>query len=330
MGAGGVVTGTGPARQPVVWEDLTAARREIVRLRYAHVQEVETGFRSGEPLRPAAGEPRPEYDPRCTTLADRRAAKVAELAALGRPEATLAGLAHVSVRTLQRWAAACRRLGMLGCVDGHWLRASGGHPGVSETVREAIFAVRAETLHRSRMSMRSRYRLIAQYVAERHGAGVALPSYSTVRRVWLEWFGPGGTRQRYARSGVGELPAGGHVVVHRPGQVVALDTTVLPVKVREQVFGEATSAHLTLGLDVYSHSIVGFRLTLVSDTSTDVAMMLRDVMVPKPMRPGWGPELAWAYPGVPAAVVDGLARIPGCRGAVRDPGDGHRRPWRGL
>jgi hypothetical protein len=294
-------------RQPVVLDDLTARQQEVVRLRYAHVQEVETGFRSGDPWRALPGEPRPAYDPVATTVAQRRVAKVAELRALGPREAALVGFARVSVRTLQRYAAACRRAGVLGCVDGNWLRVSGGHPVVGEPVREAIFAVRAETLHRSRMSMATRHRLVCQYVRERFGAELGVPSYWTLRRVWLEWFGPGGTRQRYATSTPAALPSGGHVVVHRPGQVVALDTTVLPVKVREQVFGEPVSAHLSLALDVYTHSIVGFRLTLVSDTSTDIAMMLRDVMAPMRMRPGWGPEMAWAYPGTPAAVVDDLA-----------------------
>jgi hypothetical protein len=49
--------------------------------------------------------------------------------------------------------------------------------------------------------------------------------------------------------------------------------------------------------------VVAFRLTLVSDTSVDIAMLLRDVMMPLPMRDGWGPEMEWPYPGVPAAVV---------------------------
>ena len=52
-----------------------------------------------------------------------------------------------------------------------------------------------------------------------------------------------------------------------------------------------------------SHSLVAFRLTLVSDTSVDVAMVLRDVMMPLPMRDGWGQDMEWPYPGVPAAVV---------------------------
>jgi hypothetical protein len=119
--------------------------------------------------------------------------------------------------------------------------------------------------------------MIHQYVREQYGpdAEAAIPSYGTLWLVWREWFGPGGARQRYARTA--DLPtSGGHVVVHRPGQVVALDTTILPVKVRETVFGEPVSVHMTLALDVYTHSLVAFRLTLVSDSAVDVAMLLRD------------------------------------------------------
>jgi hypothetical protein len=299
-----------PGRQPPVLSDLTARQEAVVRLRFAHLQEAGTGFRSGDPLRPGPGEPRPGYDPQATTLAQRRAAKVAELKALGPGEAALLGFKHISVRTLERYGAACRHLGLLGCVDGHWLRASGGHPAVSEEVREAIFAVRADSLHRSRTSMATKHRLVCQYVRERSGSEAAVPSYWTLRRVWVEWFGPGGTRQRYAGSAAQALPSGGHVVVHRPGQVVALDTTVLPVKVREGVFGEPASACLSLALDVFTHSIAGFRLTLVSDTSVDVAMLIRDVMTPARMRPGWGEDMAWRYPGIPAATVAGLAGYP--------------------
>lgn len=73
--------------------------------------------------------------------------------------------------------------------------------------------------------------LIHQYVREKFGPDVAIPSNRTLRRVWTEWFGPGGARQRYARTAAAAPATGDHVVVYRPGQVVALDTTVLPVKV---------------------------------------------------------------------------------------------------
>ena len=119
-------------------------------------------------------------------------------------------------------------------------------------------------------------------------------------------------------------------MVHRPGQVVALDTTPLPVKVRDGMFGEPVSVHLTLALDLFTHSLVAFRLTLVSDTAVDVAMLLRDVMMPLPMREGWGPEMEWPYPGVPADDRRGVRRPPGRRAAVLRARDGHHGPRRVL
>ena len=295
-------SGASRGRQSASVGDLEPGKRRLTELRAAHLLEVKTGFRSGDPLRPGPGEPKPEYDPEATTLTQRRLAKVAELKALASQEAKLLGLAEVGYRTLIRWEKNHNRFGLIGCADDRWLRESGGHPSISEEVREAIFAVRAETLHRSRVDGRTREAMIHQYVRETFGADVAVPSYHTLLRVWKEWFGPGGARQRYARSA--ELPTrAGHVVVHRPGQVVALDTTVLPVMVRESMFGDPVKVHLTLAMDVYTHSLCAFRLTLVSDTSVDVAMLLRDVTLPLPMRADWGEEMEWPYPGLPAAVV---------------------------
>jgi hypothetical protein len=100
---------------------------------------------------------------------------------------------------------------------------------------------------------------------------------------------------------------GEHVVIHRPGQVVALDTTPLPVLVRENVFSEPVEAHLSLALDCYTHSLVAFRITLVSEKSVDVAMLPRDAMTPLPMRADWGQDMAWPYPGIPKTLVAELA-----------------------
>jgi hypothetical protein len=302
---------TGPwhsrGRQPAGLEDLTARQRELVAMRYAHLMEAETGYRSGSPLHAVLGEPRRAYDPAVTTLHERRLAKVAEMAGLGVDSAAMLGLAPISERTLVRWAGQCRRFGITGCIDGHWLRRSGGRYSMTGQLREAIYAVHAECLHRSRVSMKTRERMIHQYIRDRFGPEVPIPCYETLRTVWIEWFGPGGARQRYARSAAKLPVTGEHVVIHRPGQVVALDTSPLGVKVREHVFGEPVTAALTLALDLYTHSLVAFRLTLVSDTSVDVAMLLRDVMMPLPLRADWGQDMEWPYPGIPASLVASFA-----------------------
>ena len=86
--------------------------------------------------------------------------------------------------------------------------------------------------------MKDKHVLICQYVAEKFGADVRVPSYWTLKKVWREWFGPGGTRHRYDRSAGDSRPRRCPWRCHRPGQVVALDTTPLPVKVRDGVFGD--------------------------------------------------------------------------------------------
>ena len=294
--------GADRGRQPKSLRDLTKTQRGWVELRFAHLQEAQTGFRSGDRLRPGPGEPKPQYDPDTTTLTARRLAKVVELESMGEQEAELLSLGQVGVRTLMRWDRRCRRDGMIGCADDRWLRVSGGHPSVDAQVREAIHAVRQETRHLAKVSMATKTRMITQYLHEQFGTPPEkVPSYSVLRRVWHEWFGSGRGRQRYQQAP--DLASDGYVLIDRPGKVVALDTTVLPVMVREAVFGEAVKVHLTIALDTYTHSICAFRLTLVSDTSVDIAMLLRDVMLPLPMREDWGEEMEWPYPGLPGSVV---------------------------
>jgi hypothetical protein len=207
-----------PPGQPPVLDDLTGLQRQVVWLRVGHLLEAETGFRGGDPLRPEPGEPRPGYDPRFTPLGQRRRAKAAELQALGGQEAAVLGLGQVSERTLERMAAAWKDRGPAGCIDRRWVRAGGGHPSITEEVREAIFAVREETRKRSRTSMRDEHVLVAQYAAEHFGPQVQVPGFWTLRDVWREWFGPGGTRPRYDRTADGIEAAEVHVTVHRPGQ----------------------------------------------------------------------------------------------------------------
>ena len=204
-----------PLGQPPVLDDLTGLQRQVVWLRVAHLLEAGTGFRSGDPLRPEPGEPRPGHDPRSTTPGQRRRAKAAELQALGGEEAAVLGLGQVSERTLERMAAAWKDRGPAGCIGGRWARPGGGHPGITGEVREAILEIRKETRDRSRTGMRGKYVLVCQYVTEKYGPDVPVPGFWTLRAVWLEWFGPGGTRPRYDRSADGIEAAQVHLTVHR-------------------------------------------------------------------------------------------------------------------
>lgn len=142
--------------------------------------------------------------------------------------------------------------------------------------------------------MTTKERMIHLYVREKFGSELEqkLPHRTTLARVRNEWFGPGGARQRYVRSAAAVESGASPVVISRPGQVVVLDTEPLPVKVLDDVLSEPITVDLTLALDAITHALVAFRLTPGSDSSVEVAMLLRDVMLPLPMRPGWGPEEA--------------------------------------
>lgn len=90
------------------------------------------------------------------------------------------------------------------------------------------------------------------------------PVTGCYRRVWHEWFGTERGRPRNQQAD--DLVSNdGYVLIDRPGKVVALDTTVLPVMVRESVFDEAVKVPHRGPLR-YTHSIYAFRLTLVSGT----------------------------------------------------------------
>ncbi|MFF9510653.1 hypothetical protein ACF1BU_11750 [Streptomyces sp. NPDC014724] len=150
--------------------------------------------------------------------------------------------------------------------------------------------------------MRGKHRLLHQCMAERFPAFPTkdVPSCDTLTRIWREWFGPGGGCQRH--PGTAEMldDTGPRVVVHRPGQVVALDSTPLPVKLRESVFGEAVSVMLTLALDTHAPADAG----------------------------GLGRGDGMALPRGPRRHRRGLRRPQGRRSAVLRSRDGHHRPRR--
>lgn len=302
-----------PARggpgQPAEATDLTPQALRRTQLRLAHTLEAETGFRSGDPFVALPGEPRPQYDPDLVpSLVARRHSKVAELAAaaaaLDPDTARAAGVEQVSYRTLERIAATWwRTRSVTAVVDRRHLRPRTGRQ-VTDELREAVYEVEEDfSAQRSRVSVATKYRRLRFVLAANGVPRDDWPVYETYRVITREWFGPDGARQKYRRTQEALPPQGRPVVSTRPGQVVMLDTNNWDVLVRDGLFGNPVEARLTLALDVYTRSIVGFRFTLTSDKSVDVAMVLRDVMMPLPMRPEWGETAEWPYPGVPANVV---------------------------
>jgi len=301
---------------------LDEEERKVLHLRLAHLLECETGYRSGDPAVALPGEPRPEYDPTLvSSVMRRRAAKVAEieqvLRALDPDGARRAGVTGLSVRSLERMSAAwfsTRSLSAL--VDRRHLRPTSGprlvgskvhpdkRPARKDLVRDLIYQVEEDfSSNSSRVSLRTRHRRLLFLGAEAGLGRDALPAVETYRLIRKQWFPSGGARMKYQRTDALLPDQMVSVKPTRPGQVVMLDTSDWDALVRDGLFGDPTTAKLTLAVDVYTRSIVGFRFTLTSDKSIDVAMVLRDVMMPMPMREGWDSDAEWPYPGVPASIL---------------------------
>jgi SAM-dependent methyltransferase len=124
----------------------------------AHLNEASFGYRSGDPGRPAPGEPRERFDPDRTTLGDRLAAKAAELGC--------------SVETLRRRRRLLQRRGLAGLVDGRHARSVTGS-GVDETLRDAIIA-EARELESASDGFDRRYQQLLRHAEQaRTAAGFA-------------------------------------------------------------------------------------------------------------------------------------------------------------
>jgi hypothetical protein len=140
----------------------------------AHLNEASFGYRSGDPERPSLGEPRPGFDPGCTTLRQRLEAKAAELGC--------------SAERLRKRRRALQHNGLAALVDGRVARSARG-TGVDDPLRAAILAEAeglADASDVRKMQFRAR---VASRLARETGGPLELPaSRQTFNRV-VDHFG---------------------------------------------------------------------------------------------------------------------------------------------
>ena len=146
---------------------------ERARFWESHILEVLTGL-PGDAAEGAV--PRPDFDPRLHGLAEREAAKAAELAAAGGPG---------SVRTLRRLRQQYERQGLWGLVDHRATRLGKEFGRVDERVVDAIAEAMEEQADDSTGTRKRAWRRAQEILAARYpGQEVPLPSTSGVYRVF--------------------------------------------------------------------------------------------------------------------------------------------------
>jgi transposase InsO family protein len=258
-----------------------------------HLNEAWFGYRSGDPSRPSAGEPRAGFDPAQTTLADRLEAKATELGC--------------SVWKLYNKRRELVRRGLVALVDGRAAQSTTG-PAVDDLLRAAIVAEAQELADRSdvrKMQFRAR---VASRLARETGEPLELPgSRQTFNRIVDETLRSSGLfrlpakSRRSANSGPSEDL--GSLVAERPGEYVAIDTTSLDVFAIDPFTFQWVKLDFTAALDVCTRSILAFRLTPFSTQGVDLALLLSDLLSPTPMDGRWPADVPYPYCGVPESLV---------------------------
>ena len=250
-----------------------------------HILEVLTGVRPGEE------QCRTQFDPQ-RSLAEREAAKAAELAAAGR---------KVTARSVRDRRHRYQTDGLLGLVDRRAMRPSSESgrvdPQVVAAMRTAI-AEAQDTSTRTAGFVLWRTRQLLQDTTE--GWSGPMPSQRTLYRLFARLSqGRQTTGTARARRSLAARPetAFSQVGVTAPGEVMQIDSTPLDVMVLldEGVTGRV---ELTALVDIASRSITAAVLR-PSTKAVDASILLARSVTAEPMRPGWRDALRMAVSVLP-------------------------------
>lgn len=268
-------------------ESVPERQRERALAWQRHIREVETGLPGG----PASGgTPRPEYDPARRSMAEREQAKADELARLGWP--------RVSRATVRRMRARYHGQGLWGLIPRRKPSSATGQ--ADERVVAAVLEALRRQRGRSTGTLKGLRELAGQILADTHGPGtVALPAPSTFNRLARVLADPLEHPGRPARTATAApVRPFTPTVSLRPGELVQIDTTRLDVMAIGED-GKPLRPELTIALEIATRSVVAAVLREEGTKAVDAALLLAEMAVPHPVRPGWGEQLRLAHAAVP-------------------------------
>ncbi|WP_329212963.1 Mu transposase C-terminal domain-containing protein [Streptomyces sp. NBC_01485] len=282
------VTGPTEPPAPALWETVPLAAQERALAWLRHIREVETGLPGG----PVGGAPRPEYDPRRFTLAEREEVKARELAALG--------WARASRTTVQRMRLVYQRQGLWGLVDKRHLRTGSATGRTDERVVAAVLEALRRRRGRSKTTTLQIIELAEQIVADTHGpARVKLPGRSSLYRLVKALADPAEPPGSAARTATGPARSGGPPPALRPAERVDIATARLGLRAVGEDGGVVPVA-VTAALDAASGCVLAAVLHPPQDGPVQLSVLLAEMAVPRPQRPGWPALLEQAHAGGPA------------------------------
>lgn len=254
-----------------------------------HILEVETGHVGPHQDWP----PRTGYDPAVYGLAEREAAKAAELTAAGET---------VSVATVRRMRARYREQGVWGLVDGRRKRERSVFGQADPRVVAAIIGALTEQQGRSTGTLSRLRRQVTWLLQDTHGSGtVVVPPAATFNRLVravAEQQGLALTAASERRRASRPVPVFTPTHAMAPGELVMMDSTLLDVMVVCED-GQARRPELTMAVDMATRSITAAVLRPKGTKAVDAAVLLAQTLVPQPMRPHWPQYLSMAASVIP-------------------------------
>ncbi|WP_329374429.1 transposase [Streptomyces sp. NBC_01483] len=267
-------------------ESVPARERERALAWQRHIREIETGLPDGPG---STGVPRPEYDPQRQSMAEREQAKADELTRLGWP--------RVSRATVRRMRARYHGQGLWGLIPRRKPSSATGRP--DERVVAAVLEALRRQRGRSKGTLKGLRELTGQILADTYGPGtVALPPPSTFNRLARVLADPLEHPGRPARTATAPVRPFTPTVALRPGELVQIDTTRLDVMAIGED-GKPLRPELTIALEVATRSVVAAVLREEGTKAVDAALLLAEMAVPHPARPGWPDHLRLAHAAVP-------------------------------
>ncbi len=224
--------------------------------------------------------------------------------------AVLAKRRGVSLRTVFNWLSAYREFGIVGLANKKHLDLSGGTTSLNPLFVSTVLSVLDDTKNDSSLSNNEIARRVKARLLLHEGGADLMPIQRTFNRQ-LARITAGMPRhltqasQRNARN----RPSAALVwlAVTRPMESVMLDTTPLDLFAMNPMADGAEAkwqrVYLTLAVDVFSRSIVGWVITGGEPTSEDIALLLYRIAAPKTAQPHWPAHGRWHYAGVPDTLV---------------------------
>ncbi|MGW7027054.1 Mu transposase C-terminal domain-containing protein [Streptomyces xanthophaeus] len=246
-----------------------------------HILEVLHGL---PPDAPTGAEPRPEFDPKLHSLAQRERAKAAELTTSGH---------KVSASGIKQRRQRYQRDGLVGLADGRSAKQMPAFGQVDPAVVDAMRQAIAETTDASSKTIGFTIWRTTQILADRDETAAAdLPSRATLYRLFEKLAtGTHATGSARTRRSINARPSGpfGEVPASAPGELMQIDSTPLDVLVRLDD-GIAEKVELTAMVDIATRSITAAVLRPTTKAADASALLARSV-TPEAMRPGWSEAL---------------------------------------